>query len=801
MQAADLCKKIGKLHFSVWAGAVMKASPLRGVDHYLLARYKPHIRLVDKTGKGYRYGRHVHLSVRSEGPSLASRSPKLTTEIVRAKSNEIGRKSSDPKLINASLLAAKGVREILSIVADQMPNMNTVNLATAFHRIAKSASRGGLTRKQIQTHPVVLRLARKIRSMIGAFEPRSLAGMCWAHAALFHGGHGFTEVLFDRFGQIIVSAPDSVGGREICSLVCACGKLGRGKDTLDRIAPVIGSRLPSLGHRAVVHVVWACAKVEYKNKDLLLNCVKAIRGNTEKLTIQGKANLVWGCARLDVFDHSLFLEIAQSCQLPMHDATPADVSNFAWGFAKLVSFSADGATYPVDPLAEDVMGNSEQVYCTVLCDLGLYGAFKTLCSRAVDILNDHNVWSRQSKILFISSMMWCLATVRWKDYRVAKNLLRHAYTLVDYMQPRAIATILWSMAKLRIKDAWLMDALADRGQQVIVMDEKNLGQYISMCLYSYAYLNHTCSASSQSFIRVLQDSAVDILPSCKPQVVANVAWAAVALGSFHTELLRQVNAQVLLRTVQKNKMSFKDTELALMHQVQLSLRVEAANLAVPMQNAYPSSELLKILYEVGRAQGDAESKWIEQVMRTPKISDLHLEVLKVLQDAGFECTLEHIDGYPIDIALLNRKIAVEVDGPFHFTRNTTEPLGMSILKRRVLEGRGWIVVNVPHFVWASLQNTKKRSVYLQKKIGQPDCQQSPSIPKALIEQKRSTSGQGVPRRDAEMKQTHDQESDQDQDGRGDVIADRRDILSYKHGTLSAHSLLVRKAQRNIKRRN
>lgn len=780
----------------------MYVFPACGVGDCVLVPCNPYFGLVVRERKVICYnGRDVRVSAAREGPSVAARDPRLGDEVVMVKNQEILSKGPNHWLINDTLLGAKSVEEILDIVSIQLQNMNDVNLATAFYRIGKISPSGKLARERIRVHPIVMDLVWKIRSRIEIFSARSLAGMCWAHAALRHGGRGFTEVLFDQLGEIIVRNPGNVGASEISSLVCACGKLGRGKEVLNKIAPVIGSKLPFLGHRAVVHIVWACAKVDYRNEELLLNCVEAIRSNTGKLTFQGKANLIWGCAKLHIFDHPLFLNIAQSCQGSMHGATPPDIGNFAWGFAKLVSFSANVDAFSIDAHAENVIYNSEQFYCTLLSDLGLDNAFKTLCFKVVDVLNGSNTWSRQSKIMFISSVMWSLATVRWKDDKTIKIVLEHAKTVVDYMGPRAIATILWSMAKLRTKDGLLMDALADRGQQVLALEKENLGQNISMCLYSYAYLNHTCSSSSRAFILVLQDSAVDILPSCKPQVVANVAWAAVAVGSFHTELLEQINKQVLLRTVERNKMSFKDTELSLLHQVQLCLRVEAPNLAVPLPDGCPSSELLKIFYEVGRAQRDAETKWVEEVIKTPKISDLHLEVVGVLDDAGFECTLEHIDGYPIDIALLKEKIAVEVDGPFQFTRNTSEPLGVSLLKRRVLEGRGWKVISIPHFIWMSLRTKVRRSVYLQNIIEQLDCQRPAKFPRTYVKQKETSSDHGALQMDSKPQQPHDHKSDQGQNRHRNTAYDKQDLLSYKLGAISAHGLLVRKAKRNIKRRN
>ena len=40
------------------------------------------------------------------------------------------------------------------------------------------------------------------------------------------------------------------------------------------------------------------------------------------------------------------------------------------------------------------------------------------------------------------------------------------------------------------------------------------------------------------------------------------------------------------------------------------------------------------------------------------------------------------------------KLALEVDGPAHFTKNTARPLGHMVLKHRTLTKMGWTVVSV-----------------------------------------------------------------------------------------------------------
>lgn len=57
------------------------------------------------------------------------------------------------------------------------------------------------------------------------------------------------------------------------------------------------------------------------------------------------------------------------------------------------------------------------------------------------------------------------------------------------------------------------------------------------------------------------------------------------------------------------------------------------------------------------------------------------------------------------------RIAIEVDGPHHFTANTLQPLGELLARQKLLEARGWAVISVPFFQWSKLADDS-RAAYL-----------------------------------------------------------------------------------------
>jgi len=55
-------------------------------------------------------------------------------------------------------------------------------------------------------------------------------------------------------------------------------------------------------------------------------------------------------------------------------------------------------------------------------------------------------------------------------------------------------------------------------------------------------------------------------------------------------------------------------------------------------------------------------------------------------------------------------VALEVDGPSHYTRNTQSPVGRSTYRNRLLASRGWRVVVLPFYRWNEMKTAEDRRV-------------------------------------------------------------------------------------------
>ena len=66
----------------------------------------------------------------------------------------------------------------------------------------------------------------------------------------------------------------------------------------------------------------------------------------------------------------------------------------------------------------------------------------------------------------------------------------------------------------------------------------------------------------------------------------------------------------------------------------------------------------------------------------------------------------------VDIYIPDRRIAIEAEGPSHFTRNTHQPLGHTAFKHRLLRAMGCKVLSIDVLDWDTLKGRADQAKFL-----------------------------------------------------------------------------------------
>ena len=203
----------------------------------------------------------------------------------------------------------------------------------------------------------------------------------------------------------------------------------------------------------------------------------------------------------------------------------------------------------------------------------------------------------------------------------------------------------------------------------------------------------------------LEGAAVRLAPSMNAQDVANTLWALATLGweaNADMASCLQQHVEALFSNSGRKQLSSEDlSQLLQAHLASHFLRLGLLTLP------FPSLQMALAAYR-------------EQA-REVTVSRGQREVGESLRRLGVSHELEYItaDGlFSIDLAIVDRRIAVEFDGPSHFHTDSLEPRGHTRLRDRLLSAMGWHVVSIPFFEWARLHQPEQMDAYVEHRLVQ-----------------------------------------------------------------------------------
>ncbi|KAL4423640.1 hypothetical protein ABPG77_009227 [Micractinium sp. CCAP 211/92] len=238
-------------------------------------------------------------------------------------------------------------------------------------------------------------------------------------------------------------------------------------------------------------------------------------------------------------------------------------------------------------------------------------------------------------------------------------------------------------------------------------------QTVSVLLFAFAAANRLDSPAQRKMMGVLAELADSLLLKFTPQGLANLAWGLTVAGIYPPQLIRRWRA-----VAGAERRFFRPAELNQLHLVEVALRLEAPPGAVQGPLPADAASFFDSLYQAGRLRAFAGRAWARhQEAAQPVVTDFQQQVYRTICALGVPCQLEHSAAgeYSIDVAIPEHRIAVEADGPVHFSCNTRHPTGSTALKRRLLQRLGWRPVDVPFYDWWGLPANKQMD-YMRRKL-------------------------------------------------------------------------------------
>lgn len=430
-------------------------------------------------------------------------------------------------------------------------------------------------------------------------------------------------------------------------------------------------------------------------------------------------DVLWAFSKIGVRHPALFQKVAHHL-VAQHGRgfggfSSQGLGNTLWSFAKQAQLSLE----VIDSLGDSVkLGSTGRlaVYETSCLDIG-EKTIKTLFVRAAEggVELGLDRFTNQD----LSNTVWAYSTLGLLHSGFFKEAEKQVLKRLKNLRPfkgQEIANILWSFATLNAQpDHSLIDALS-------------------------SYIAVVCSGTRNKIA-----DEYSIAKVFKRQELANVAWSCAVIGRYPKDLMKILYTGIVGTANDPNRMKqiFNDdglqqSSIMTLYYVQLAADIEASKLKLALPAGFPNGWGES---EGVRGNGD-DLIQMSSSMLTLTISKLQRDVSNTFTDIGFENILEHVidtneikDEYgvqlpqtpqeflSIDIANIEQKVGVEVDGPGHFvrliddahksSRETTldgqfadkgenRVNGPTLLKHRLLTHLGWNIIHLPYWEFQTL---------------------------------------------------------------------------------------------------
>ncbi|KAH9782491.1 RAP domain-containing protein [Citrus sinensis] len=283
----------------------------------------------------------------------------------------------------------------------------------------------------------------------------------------------------------------------------------------------------------------------------------------------------------------------------------------------------------------------------------------------------------------VANVAGAFASMQHSAPDLFSELAKRASDIVPTFQEQELAQVLWAFASLYEPADPLLESLDNAF--------KDATQFT--CCLNKALSNSNENGGVGSSGGADSELSSPVLGFNRDQL-GNIAWSYAVLGQMD---------RIFFSHIWKTISRFEEQRISEQYRedIMFASQVHLVNQCLKLEHPHLQLALSSILEEKIASAG--KTKRFNQKVT----SSFQKEVARLLVSTGLDWIREYaMDVYTVDTVLVDKKVAFEIDGPTHFSRNTGVPLGHTMLKRRYIAAAGWNV-------WEELQGSFEQLDYLR----------------------------------------------------------------------------------------
>jgi hypothetical protein len=324
----------------------------------------------------------------------------------------------------------------------------------------------------------------------------------------------------------------------------------------------------------------------------------------------------------------------------------------------------------------------------------------------------------------LANVVWALSrlqrapTEAWLDAFVAESRRR-----MSAFKGQELSITLWALADLchRPSDAWLAAFAAASLPRLAEASPQSLANMV----WAFAVLD---APPPDAWMAAFGARARAVLPDFTRQGLALCCWALAGMQAWRCAALPDAWQRLLSELAASGDAALGGddvddvAQLAQLERYQIDLRTLyevyiLAQAEAPGLLAAPAASVL----DAARATWATETAAQASASAT-RASRTYAEVAVCLRDSLALAPSEQVvcaaSGRIVDLALQRGgvRLALQVDGPGRFLRNTWQPSGATRLRDRALAHAGWRVLSLPFYTLDELRTHEPRAEYLRRRL-------------------------------------------------------------------------------------